>query len=300
MRDVLGLEEANYIIPVYDNSFETGIPITMDFEKKSKFYHTTFTPIKSDKGEYDRGLVVVFETTEIKKIEIDLESNVRELERANEYLDNFVYSVAHDLKSPVANLNSLMDLFHMKGVDKIEIFDKMDKGIKRLDKTLNSLVEIIDIQKNVLREPEVVDLYEIKDIIEANIEHHIKYADPILTYDFDVSKIHFIEVYLLSIFQNLISNSLKYSSPIRRCVIDIKAELVGEDIILTFKDNGIGIHEDDYEKIFEPFNRLTTQANGKGIGLHIVKSIMVNSGGRIEIKSVVGEGTEFKLYFKEL
>ena len=301
MRDVLGLEKAEYIIQAYDQAYVTGLSVTMDFERKDKFYHSSFIPVKTDgSDDYDRGLVVVFETTEIKKIEKELELKIIELEHTNDYLDNFVYSVAHDLKSPVANLRSLISLYHIDGVNQTEIIEKMGKGIKRLDKTLDSLVEIIDVQKNVNRVPEVVDLNEVVELVESNIEHHIQKERPIITYDFRIKKIHFVEVYLISIFQNLISNSIKYSSPDRVCKIDVKAELIGENIILTFKDNGIGIDESEYIKIFEPFNRLTTQANGKGIGLHIVNSIINNNHGKIEIDSVVGEGTEFKIIFKEL
>lgn len=301
MRDVLGLEKAEYIIQAYDQAYVTGLSVTMDFERKDKFYHSSFIPVKTDgSDDYDRGLVIVFETTEIKNIEKELESNIKELERTNEYLDNFVYSVAHDLKSPVANLKSLINLYNMNGVDKEEIFGKMNDGIKRLDKTLDSLVEIIDVQKNVTRTPEVVDLFQVKELVESNIDHHIRKEKPIINYDFKVTKVLFVEGYLISIFQNLISNSIKYSSPDRVCEIDIRAELIEDNIVLTFKDNGIGIEQIYQDKIFEPFNRLTTQANGKGIGLHIVKSIVQNNGGSIEMDSEVGIGTEFKIYFEEL
>jgi signal transduction histidine kinase len=301
MRDVLGIEKAECIINSYDQAYVTGESVTMDFERKNKFYHSSFIPVKTDgSDDYDRGLVIVFETTEIKTIEKELEDNIKELKRTNEYLDNFVYAVAHDLKSPVSNLNSLMNLLHLEGVDKADIIEKMGKGISRLDKTLDSLVEIIDVQKNTNRTPEVVDLEEVRDLVECNIEHHIIKESPIITYDFKITKILFVEVYLISIFQNLISNSIKYSSPERICRIDVTAELIEDIVVLTFKDNGIGIDQLDYDKIFEPFNRLTTQANGRGIGLHIVKSIVENNGGTIEVDSEVGYGTEIKIYFEEL
>jgi len=301
MRDVLPVEEWTPIIMAYDNSFQTGVSINMDFERKDKYYHTSFIPVKTEGSvDYDRGLVIVFETTEIKKIELKLEEKIEELKRANEYLDNFVYSVAHDLKSPVANLKSLIRLYNMDNINKEDVIEKMERGISRLDKTLDSLVEIIDIQKNVNREAEVVDLNYIVDMVESNIEHHIEQHNPIITYDFKVKKILFVEVYILSIFQNLISNSLKYSSPDRRCLIDVKVEMVEDNIVLTFKDNGIGINVLDYDTIFEPFNRLTNQANGKGIGLHIVKTIVHNSGGNIEVDSIVDVGTVFTICFEEL
>jgi signal transduction histidine kinase len=301
MREILGIQKAEYIIQAYDQAYVTGKPVTMDFERKDKFYHSSFIPVKRDGSEdYDRGLVVVFETTEMKQIEKELEDKIKELKIANEYLDNFVYSVAHDLKSPVANLNSLMHLLELGDVNKDEIIEKMSKGIKRLDKTLDSLVEIIDVQKNINRTPEVVDLEYVKDLVESNIEHHIKNTNPIIKYDFKVKKILFVEVYLISIFQNIISNSLKYSSSKRRCEIEVSAELIEDNIVLTFKDNGIGIADIDQDKIFEPFNRLSNQANGKGIGLHIVKSIVEKVKGSIEIESVIGVGTEIKIFFNEL
>lgn len=301
IRDVLEPSVAESIIKSYDISFEKNIPISMDFEKNSKNYHTSFIPIISEEGHTnDRGLVVVFETTEIKKIEKELEDKVNELKRANDYLDNFVYAIAHDLKSPVTNIKSLMGLIGL-GVDKDVIIHKMKSGISRLDKTLDSLVEIIDVQKNIYRIPEVVDLQEIAKLVESNIEHHIQNIKPIITYNFKIKKMLFVEGYLISIFQNLLSNSLKYASNDRDCIIDVKAELDEdtETIIITFKDNGIGIEKKNYSSIFKPFNRLTTQSNGKGIGLHIVKSIVEQSGGRIIVSSEIGKGSEFRVYLKE-
>ncbi len=299
MKDVLYCTVYEAIKNAYDYAYMTGETVRMDFEKNDKYYNSSFIPVLSSHGVYDRGIVVVYETTEIKNIQKQLSNNIEELKRSNLYLDNFVYSVAHDLKSPVASIKSLLDLIDL-GLNVDEAIQKINVCISRLDKTLDSLVEIIDIQKNENRIVELVDLYEVVNLVECNIDHHIKEVNPKITYNFKIDKVMFVEGYLISLFQNLISNSIKYSERSRPCEIEISSDIEDEMIVLTFKDNGIGIDEKYFKTIFEPFNRIHTKVNGKGIGLYIVKSIVEQTNGRITVDSRKGVGSEFKVYLNEI
>ncbi len=101
-----------------------------------------------------------------------------------------------------------------------------------------------------------------------------------------------------SIFYNLISNALKYRHPERNPVVDLKTEQLDDGILLTVKDNGLGISDANKEKVFSMFKRLHDHVEGSGVGLYIVKRIVTNAGGRIELESKLEEGTTFKIFLK--
>lgn len=102
-----------------------------------------------------------------------------------------------------------------------------------------------------------------------------------------------------SIVYNLLSNSLKYRSPERTLELSISTESTPEYVILKVEDNGLGMKKNDHAKIFYMFKRLHDHVEGTGIGLYIVKRIVENAGGKIEVESEEGKGTTFQVYFRK-
>jgi len=100
---------------------------------------------------------------------------------------------------------------------------------------------------------------------------------------------------LRSIFYNLVSNAIKYRHANRNPIISLRTYHEKEFIVLKIEDNGLGIKEEDYHKLFEMFKRLHSHVEGSGIGLAIVKRIIENYGGKINVSSKLGEGTTFKI-----
>jgi signal transduction histidine kinase len=105
--------------------------------------------------------------------------------------------------------------------------------------------------------------------------------------------------YLHSIFYNLISNSLKYRQPNIAPLIEIKSEILNNKIVLLFKDNGMGIDlENQNNMVFGLYKRFhPDHAEGKGVGLYMVKTQVETIGGSISVKSEVNKGTEFRIEF---
>jgi signal transduction histidine kinase len=103
---------------------------------------------------------------------------------------------------------------------------------------------------------------------------------------------------LRSIIYNLLSNAIKFRSPERRPKIFIKTEREDNFIIISIKDNGIGIDPNKQEAIFSKYFRLENQIEGTGVGLYLVKGIVINAGGKILVESQVGKGSEFKVYLR--
>jgi signal transduction histidine kinase len=95
-----------------------------------------------------------------------------------------------------------------------------------------------------------------------------------------------------------LSNAVKYRFPGRKSEVYIKTEVINKYVVLTVRDNGLGIDPEKKDRIFKMFKRLHDHVEGSGVGLYIVKKIVENSGGMIEVESELGKGTEFKVYFK--
>ena len=101
-----------------------------------------------------------------------------------------------------------------------------------------------------------------------------------------------------SVIYNLVSNAIKFRSANRRPEILITTENKNDFIIITVKDNGSGIEEAMLESIFSKYYRIENSIEGTSIGLYLVKEIVTNAGGKIELKSVQGKGSEFRVYLK--
>ena len=104
---------------------------------------------------------------------------------------------------------------------------------------------------------------------------------------------------LRSILYNLVSNAIKYSSPDRKPQVAISTRRENGFFLLQVTDNGLGIPEKDQDKLFQMFKRLHTHVEGTGVGMAIVKRIIENNGGRIELQSQSGLGSTFTAYLKE-
>jgi signal transduction histidine kinase len=114
----------------------------------------------------------------------------------------------------------------------------------------------------------------------------------------DCPQVNFSRKNLKSILYNLLSNALKYRSASRQPLVRISFDTEENYHLLTVEDNGLGMDMRQEDKIFALFKRLHTHVEGTGIGLYIVKKMLENSGGKIEVDSQVGIGSTFKVYFK--
>ena len=255
--------------------------------------------------------MLVTDVSKIKKIENDLREtllNVEvsnlELKRINQVLDDFVSMAAHDLKSPVSNLKLTMLLIDKLKDDKekLKVVNHLEGSINRLDNTLKGLLEIVEVQH--VKNAKVV-YCEFKEVLEEvliNLQENLKEAGGELVRDFEsCPAVYYIRPYLVSIMSNLLSNAIKYSSEDRPAFIEVSTEPVGEGVLLRFRDNGIGMDiERIGNKLFKPFKRFSSKAEGTGVGLHLVKSIIERNGGNIRVESAVGVGTTFECFLKNI
>lgn len=274
-------------------------------------------PIVSEDGKLQELIGTISDIDDQKKAEEVLKSNNKELEEAyrnveiinnklkssKEILETFVYAAAHDLRSPVVNLRSLLSFIHKtKDINKkFELFDRFEEAVHRLDNTISGLGEIIEMQEADNTTAKVIYFQDIMDQILAEYSYKVIATGARIDVSFEgCPSIIYLESYLTSIMTNMVTNALKYHKEGQPPEIVIRSAKEGDTVVLTFRDEGIGMDLERYGKnLFKPFKRFTTQAEGKGIGLHIIKSMMEKNGGRIELESKLGGGTTFKCYLKE-
>jgi PAS domain S-box-containing protein len=243
------------------------------------------------------------EISERQKAEEALRERNDELIKINSDLDNFIYTASHDLKAPISNIEGLVGTMkeELTGQPKEveDIIEMVNLSILRFKSTIQDLTEITKTQKNVNEDITYIDVNSLLEEIKFSIKDMIKSSKAEVVADFcKYPDIKFSKANLKSVLFNLVSNAIKYKHPERIPEIHISCEREGDYVLLTVKDNGLGIHESQIDKIFTMFKRLHDHVEGSGIGLYIVKRIIDNSGGKIQVESEVGVGTTFKIYLK--
>ncbi|HET8859026.1 ATP-binding protein [Marivirga sp.] len=136
------------------------------------------------------------------------------------------------------------------------------------------------------------------DDVQLSLKDKIfKYSAKINS-ELEVSEIMFSRKKIRSIGYNLLSNAIKYTPKDRAPQIYIKTEQLSGYVLLSVKDNGIGIAKEKQDKIFSRYSRIVTDVEGMGVGLFIVKRMVEDSGGEIQVESSLGTGSTFKVFIK--
>jgi PAS domain S-box-containing protein len=257
--------------------------------------------------------VFATDITERKKTEEAIKGYAKELEnanqglmKANDALDSFVYNVSHDLKSPVINMQSMITMLKQdiseSGDNAEMIVDHMERSCNKFQQTINDFLEISRIEKKTNLENDEIELDTLLEEVLHDLDTMIKDTSAKIDSDFsNAPKVEFPMVNLTSIMSNLVSNALKYRSPDRVPHISISSKNGSDCTSISVKDNGIGIDmKKSGHKLFGMFNRLANHEgiDGTGVGLFMVKKIVENSGGKVEVVSTPGKGSEFLVHLK--
>jgi signal transduction histidine kinase len=175
-----------------------------------------------------------------------------------------------------------------------------NKSTHLLNETINDLAKVLIIKDNPSIQNEAVLINNAFQNVLDQLNTQIKQCKPELNINFgDVTIIHTNKAYFESIILNLLANAIKYRSDDRKTIIEIIATEINNTIVITFKDNGIGIDlERNKDKIFGLYQRFHNYPDSKGLGLYLVKSQIETMGGTISIESEVNKGTSFTLTFK--
>ncbi|HEX8549792.1 MAG TPA: HAMP domain-containing sensor histidine kinase, partial [Cytophagaceae bacterium] len=239
--------------------------------------------------------------TELKKAENKLKMKNEQLTRVNNDLDNFIYTASHDLKAPISNLEGLLNAFVSDSQfdpEQLSLVEMMFNSIERFKTTIKDLTDITKLQRADLDNNEILSFHGLLEEVKLDIRELIENLNATIHQSFEIPEISYSRKNLRSIIYNLLSNALKYSSPERRPEIKISSKREHDFIIFEILDNGLGLSKENQSKIFGMFKRAHQHIEGSGIGLYIIKKMVENAGGKIEVESEVGMGTTFKVYLK--
>jgi PAS domain S-box-containing protein len=244
------------------------------------------------------------DVTQTKKLNEEQQKLTNELIRNNKDLQQFSFITSHNLRAPVANLISLLSLFDRQNMAEPfnrVLIEKFEEATQQLNNTLNDLLDVLVLKSNTEIEKEQLSFTSILNQVRNNVESILQQQDGKLITDFsEIDYIEYNKIHLESIFQNLVSNAIKYASPDRPLLIQIASKENEEDIIVTIQDNGLGINLERYgDRLFGMYQRFHAGKEGKGLGLYMIKAQVEASGGRIEVESEIGVGTKFIVHFKK-
>lgn len=238
----------------------------------------------------------------VRKNRLQIANNA--LIKRNTKLSDFAQITSHNLRAPVSNLKSLIEL--MKNdlmADQQElILQKVEKVTSHLDNTLNTLVE--SLKTNEVNPNDITGVFfqEILDKVLVSIDHLVLQSGIQIRANFqELPFIKYNPMYLESILFNLITNSITYKSNERKPIVIIKTFELNGKYYLEVQDNGLGIDMKKYgEKVFGLNKTFHNNSGTKGIGLYMTKQQVVNMGGTIDLESEVDNGTTFAICFNDL
>jgi PAS domain S-box-containing protein len=282
-----------------DSLFWAKVTLTAIFDKKGK--HIGYTKIT---GDITRQKELQDKLAE--RQQHALENKNKELQKTNMDLDTFIYTASHDLRSPIINIEGLMSLLKEELIETNSYSEETEQyvqrvinSVERFKRTIDELTNISRLQKDFEQKPsdEILIIQDVYEEIMADLYQSPELNPCTISTDFKVHQLRFSRKNFRSILYNLISNAIKYQSPDRDCVIHIHSILEEPYVVLSIKDNGLGMSERHQEQLYTMFRRFHNHVEGSGIGLFMVKRILDNAGGKIEVESQEGGGTEFKVYF---
>jgi len=227
---------------------------------------------------------------------------VADLMLRNIDLEQFAYIISHNLRAPVANIlgaSGVLSDTDLSLTDKETIINGISTSVLRLDEVVKDLNRILQVKGDINETKEIVHFSTLVEEIKFSVQNLVDKYNIEIKHDFSaINSFLTLRGYLYSIFYNLISNSIKYRKKDTQCNIEIKSNLVNGKLVLIFSDNGMGIDlKKSGDLIFGLYKRFHSNAEGKGLGLFMVKTQVEALGGKISVRSIENAGTEFRIEF---
>ena len=270
-------------------------------KQSNEYLNTNFvaTEIRDENGVPVFYLGMLENITEKRQAEAQLEVYSKNLEESNKDLEQFAYIISHDLKEPLRMITSYTQLLKRRYSSNFdesghEFMDYVVDGAKRMNNLINDLLLYSRAGRDKDNKQRV-DINEVVYMVLNNLRMQIQETKADIKIDADLPTIYSNRPQIVALFQNLISNAIKYQKENVAPKIELKVDQVEDYWEFSIKDNGIGISENYLEIIFLIFQRLHAkdEYSGSGIGLAIAKRIVNSHEGEIWVESVEGEGSTF-------
>jgi sigma-B regulation protein RsbU (phosphoserine phosphatase) len=223
------------------------------------------------------------------------------LTRINADLDTFIYTASHDLRSPITNIEGLLNLLRrhlptnaLQTQAVAHVLALVKASVERFKATIHQLTDITRLQQSQVPPPETVDIAALVNDIRLDLAPQLAAADAQLIVEVgQCPHVCFARGHLRSIIYNLLSNGVKYCHPDRRPIVRVRCYQADATTILEVQDNGLGLSSTEQAHLFSRFQRLHNHVEGIGIGLYTIRRIVENAGGTITVQSEPGVGSTF-------
>jgi signal transduction histidine kinase len=246
--------------------------------------------------EREKQLQVMQQAESLRSINSEMNAHARQLESTNKDLSAYAHTTSHDLREPLRMVSTYMQMLETKLTDKLNAEEKMFlhfavDGSKRMDEMITRMLD--SAKGKSVQKP--VQLSAVLSQVKVNLQKLINEKNAMVNFD-SLPMVIGDEVQLMQVFQNLVSNAIKYNTSASPQV-HITCTKTPQHYLIAVADNGVGIPEEARESAFEMFHRVenSSGAAGTGIGLSTVKNIIEKMQGKIWIEGNVPTGTVFKI-----
>lgn len=262
-----------------------------------RWYQMNIIPYIDIKTKKTNGVIITF---------IEITRRIQDLTEQEKLISDYetlLDTISHDIKTPLTSLVLSVEVFKDASFDDRKQFQSfynlVEKGTKKLQTLINELTNAREGEHRYRTHEDLLDFEHILEDVRLTLTDNINKSHAAIKTEVNVSEITFSRRKLRSILFNLVSNAIKFRSPDRKLEIFIKTESEENYIVISVKDNGIGIESARQKAIFLKYFRVENDIEGSGIGLYLVKEIVENAGGKISLESEPGKGSEFKVYLKK-
>jgi len=254
-------------------------------------------------GSKVSGVAFVLDITERKKAEAQIKKMMKDLKTSNSELEQFAYVASHDLQEPLRMVASFTQLLQDRYKDKLDddANDFINYAVDGATRMQNLISDLLIFSRVGSRgKPfKTIDINGVLEVVLNNLRQQINETDSVITND-PLPVIEADESQMIQLFQNLISNAIKFHGD-ENPRVHISVEMQKNKWIFTVKDNGIGIDTQFFDRIFVIFQRLhkKSEYGGTGIGLAVCKIIIQRHRGKIWVDSELGKGSSFHFSIKK-
>ncbi|MCW4030300.1 MAG: PAS domain S-box protein [Candidatus Bathyarchaeota archaeon] len=284
-KQILDCEVSSAILEIWNHQCLVG------------FFRDVTERKKAEKKLADSYLALEKQLHEINMLQKELENSNKLLGQSNVDLENYTYVVSHDLKAPLRAIRSFSTFILEDYKEKLDdtgkdYFQRIIDASTRMDALIENLLLLSRVGRKFM-EVETVDLNQLLEEIVADLEPTLKQNNGTIVFH-DLPKVTIPRTWMKQLFMNLIDNGLKFNKS-KVPKVEVTCEDRDTEFLFKVSDNGIGIEEKYFDRLFTLFERLHTQEEypGTGAGLAICKKIVQQFGGRIWVESQVGKGTTF-------
>jgi PAS domain S-box-containing protein len=227
-----------------------------------------------------------------------LRNMARELERSNEELEEFARIASHDLSAPITSTRWLVDALRMRcsdrlGTDGTELVEQISQNLQRMGDLVEAVLKHARVGTSAIATNEPVNAEEALNVAMDNLRRDVELTGAQITHA-PLPRLYIDFQALTQLFQNLLSNTMKYRRPEVPLAVRITATWEDPVWLIGVHDNGMGIEPDWFERVFQPFQRRHGRnIAGSGIGLATCKKIVTRAGGDIWVESALGSGSTF-------